>query len=228
MGGEASDAQDSVIGLGSRSGIAGSGGPGAGGAGGDGGGPMAPFGVPGGGAGLGPKSPFMGISGNAKRVVYICDASGSMMDVFWRVKNELRKAVEVLKPIQAFNVIFFSDVEITALTKKDLLMATPVNKRKAFELSESMSSAGITDPLPAIRLAFEQQPELIYVLTDGFDNVVSFDAVINEFRKLNPAKKVRVNTILIRSTANAELEKVVRTIASENGGVCKIIDRQDL
>jgi hypothetical protein len=37
-----------------------------------------------------------------------------------------------------------------------------------------------------------------------------------------------VSTILIKSTNNPELEKVVRTIANENGGICKIIDRQDL
>jgi hypothetical protein len=228
MGGAAPDAMDSVIGLGTRSGIAGTGGIGTGGSGNEGSGPMAPFGVPGGGQGLGPKSPFMGISGNARRVVYICDASGSMMSVFWRVRDELHRAVDVLRPMQGFNVIFFSDVEVTALSKKDLFMATPDNKRKAFELADKMSAAGTTDPLPAIRLAFEQKPELIYVLTDGFDQIVSFDAVVNEFRKLNADKKVKVNTILIRSANNPELERVVRTIATENGGICKIIDRQDI
>jgi hypothetical protein len=226
-GGGSPDAADTVLSIGTRVGIVGTGGTGTGGDGGAGG-PMAPFGVPGGGQGLGPKSPFMGISGNAKRVVYICDASGSMMSVFWRVKEELRKAVDVLRPIQAFNVVFFSDVDVTTLSKNTLVMATPDNKRKAFDLSDKMSAAGTTDPLPAIRVAFEQQPELIYVLTDGFDQIVSFEAVINEFRKLNPNKKVKVNTILIRSANNPELEKVVRTIASENGGVCKIIDRQDI
>jgi hypothetical protein len=228
MGGNAPDAADSVIGLGVHSGIAGTGKEGIGGAGGEGGGPMAPFGVPGGGMAMGPKSPFMGISGNARRVVYICDGSGSMMDVFWRVRAELKKAVDVLRPLQAFNVIFFSDVDVAALNKTSLVMATPDNKRKAFELSETMAAAGSTDPLPAIRMAFEQKPELSYVLTDGFENAVSYDAVIEQFRRLNPDKKVRVNTILIRSTANPELEKVVRTIASENGGICKIIDRQDI
>lgn len=228
MGGGSSDAADSVIGLGGRAGIAGTGGQGVGGAGGEGSGPMAPFGVPGGGQGLGPRSPFMGISGNARRVVYICDASGSMMSVFWRVRDELHKAVDVLRPIQAFNVIFFSDVDITALSKKSLLMANAQNKRLAFETAEKMSAAGSTDPLPAIRLAFEQKPDLIYVLTDGFDNIVSFDAVINEFRKLNPDKKVKVNTILIRSSNDPELERVVKTIARDSGGVCKIIERQDL
>jgi len=228
MAGAAPDAADSVIGLGLRSGIAGTAREGSGGAGGEGGGPVAPFGVPGGGQGLGPKSPFMGISGNARKVVYICDASGSMWGVFPRVQDELRKAVEVLKPIQAFNVIFFSDVDVIALSKDRLVMANPEHKRRAFELSQKMTSAGSTDPLPAIRLAFQQQPELIYVLTDGFEAVVSFDAVINEFRKLNADRKVRVNMILIRSTHSPELEKVVRTIASENAGVCRIIDRQDL
>lgn len=224
-GGAAPDAADSVIGLGARSGIAGGAGLGLGGESGSGG-PMAAFGPPGGGMGLGPKSPFMGISGNAHRVIYICDASGSMLDVIGRVRVELQKALEVLRPIQGFNVIFFSDVEVTALSKDVLVMATPDNKRKAIEMSSNTPASGTTDPLPAIRMAFAQKPELIYVLTDGFENVVSFDAVINEFRKLNPDKKVKVNTILIRSTGYAELERVMRTIASENGGVCKIIDRQ--
>jgi hypothetical protein len=228
MGGAAPDAADSVIGLGVHSGIAGTGKEGIGGSGGDGGGPMAPFGVPGGGMAMGPQSPFMGISGNARRVVYICDGSGSMMDVFWRVRTELKKAVDVLKPIQAFNVIFFSDVDVAALNKTSLVMATPDNKRKAFELSEGQSAAGSTDPMPAIRMAFEQKPELIYVLTDGFENADSYTAVIEQFRRLNPDKKVKVNTILIRSSSNPELEKVVRTIAAENGGICKIIDRQDI
>jgi hypothetical protein len=228
MGGSAPDAVDSVISIGMRSGVTGTGKDGIGGAGSEGGGGLAPFGPPGGGMAAGPKSPFMGISGNAKRVVYICDGSGSMMDVFWRVRTELKKAVEVLKPMQAFNVIFFSDVDVVALNKTTLVMGTPENKRKAFEVSESMSAAGSTDPLPAIRMAFAQKPELIYVLTDGFENATSYRAVIDEFQRLNPDKKVRVNTILIRSSANPELENVVRTIAAESGGVCKIIDRQDI
>jgi hypothetical protein len=221
-----SDATDSVIGLGTHSGVVGN--NTGSGSGGDAGGSLAPFGVPGGGQGLGPRSPFMGISGNATKVVYICDASGSMMSVFLRVKDELHKSVDVLRPMQGFNVIFFSDADVIALSKSELLMANPQNKRKAFELAEKMSAAGTTDPLPAIRLAFSQKPELIYVLTDGFDQVVSFDAVIQEFRKLNADKKVKVNTILIRGADDPELERVVKTIASENGGVCKIVDRQEM
>jgi hypothetical protein len=227
MGGGATDAVDSVIGLGGRSGVAGAGGTGVGGSGGDGGGPMAPSGVPGGGQGLGPKSPFMGISGNAKRVVYLCDASGSMMDVKDRVKEELQKAVTVLRPIQAFNVIFFGDGDEQTVPafREGLNVANPANKQKALTLAGQIAYAGRTDPLPAIRMAFAQKPELMYLLTDGFEAVASFDQVVEEFRKLNKDKLVRVNAIMLRGSAQPELERVLRTIASENGGILKIVER---
>ena len=227
MGGGATDAADSVIGLGPKSGLVGTGGSGVGGAGGEGGGPMAPFGAGGGGMGIAPKAPFGGISGNATKVVYICDASGTMMSIFWRVRDVLKQSIDVLIPAQAFNVIFFSDEDVVALSKTTLVMATPDMKLKALDLSNKMSAAGKTDPMPAIRLAFKQEPELIYVLTDGFDQVVSFDAVINEFRRLNASKKVKVNCILIQSSVNTELERVLQTIAQENGGVCVVKPRQE-
>src|SRR5688572_25530801 len=72
MGGGGSEGEiDSMIGIGPRAGLGSGQGTGSGrgdavGAGSGDGGGIAPFGVPGGGAGMGPKSPFMGISGNAK------------------------------------------------------------------------------------------------------------------------------------------------------------------
>src|ERR1019366_7672911 len=76
-----------------------------GGEGGEGSGQLAPFGVPGGGNGLGPKSSFLGTGGNARRIMYLCDASGSMLSVFGNLKFELKKSIDALKPIQTFNVI---------------------------------------------------------------------------------------------------------------------------
>lgn len=222
MGGGDEMEDDSVIGIGPR--VAGVG-EGRGEA--DGGAPALPFGPPGGGAGLGPQAPFLGLSGNARRVVYICDASGTMMTVFPSVRAELRKALDVLKPIQAFNVIFFKDEQTMTVSRDGLLVANADNKRGAVEFAQAMSAAGLTDPLPAIRMAFAQKPELIYLLTDGFDNVDSFDAVIEEFRRLNRDRRVRVNAILIRSAEAEQLEQVLRTIAEENGGRFRIVEKND-
>jgi hypothetical protein len=227
-GGSSDDATDSVIGLGARGGVTGTGAPGPGGAGGEGTEALAPFGVPGGGQGLGPKSPFMGISGNARKVVYICDASGSMIDKIETLKQELRKSVDVLKPIQGFNVIFFKEGAFKALSTSDqLLMANADAKRQAFEFIRSMYIGPSSDPIAAIDLAFKEKPDLIYLLTDGeFDNN---KAVFDRIGTVNKDKRVKINTILLlpsRESADdsqelKRAEKDLKKIAVENGGTFK-------
>lgn len=233
-GGGEETVSETLIGLGANlstgkgkgmgTGIGGDSGAGAG----DGSGALAPFGVPGGGGGVGPQSPFMGISGNARRVVYLCDASGSMSGVFGSLRAELKKAIRILKPIQAFNIIFFSEGEPQALNKNDLVLATPDYKKRAELFVEREAAAhGSTEPTTAIRMAFAQKPNLIYVLTDGFDAFEGpYSILVEEFRKLNADKSVKVNTILIKNREDKELEDVLRQIAQENGGRMVIVRRE--
>src|SRR5207247_11449211 len=83
MGGGADDSSDPLIGVsavgggfGKGTGVGSGTGEGRGSGTGDGRGPLAPFGTPGGG-GVGIKTKFMGAGGNARTVVFVCDASGS-------------------------------------------------------------------------------------------------------------------------------------------------------
>lgn len=234
-GGADAEATDSAIGLGlnagmgsgtgSGSGSGSSAGPGTG----DGGGALAQFGVPGGGMGLGPKSPFMGISGNARQVAYVCDASGSMLNKFPALKSELRKAIDVLRPSQSFSIVFFSDPDrkVQSLGPA-LLPATPDLKRNAYKFLDSVSTSGSTDPIPGLELAFKQKPQLIYLLTDGDfpDNA----AVLKRIKELNRDKLVKINTIVFVDVSNAEktIVDLMQQIARENGGVFKVISQQDL
>src|SRR5688572_8365204 len=137
---------DSIIAPGLRSGLGL--GKGAGSGAGESG-PQAPFGVPGGGAGQGPRANFIGMSGNAHTVAYVCDASGSMMNMMFALKVELRKAIDPLKPVQAFNVIFFADKEKpqTLSPKGELVMANADNKRRAYEFLNTVTTAGATNPI---------------------------------------------------------------------------------
>lgn len=193
---------------------------------GDPGGGIAPFGVPGGGA-AGPVAPFMGGSGNARRVVYVVDASGTMMNVFPAVKMELRKALDVLKPIQEFNIIIFRDGDILAFNNSRLEPATPANKGRAFQWIDELYPTGGTDPMPAIRMAFKMQPELMYVLSDGFDMVADFEALVREFRDLN-TNGVKINTILLESREDPVLRNVMKRIATDSGGRDITINRDNL
>jgi hypothetical protein len=199
---------------------------------GEGGGALAPFGVAGGGGGAGPKSPFMGISGNATRVAYVCDASGSMIEKMSPLKNELKKAIDVLKPIQGFSVIFFADPdEKPKALASTMLMASPDNKRRAYDFLENVTAAGATDPIPGLELALKGKPQLIYLLTDG--DFPDNDAVLKRLRELNsgphPAK---INTIAFVNgrdkQADQSFEKVLQQIAKENGGVFKRVSVQDV
>jgi len=232
-GGGAGENSDNDIAVGLQSGAFGKGtgtgsgvGTGIGSGTGDGGGPLAPFGIPGGGGGIGPKSPFMGVSGNAMKVVYLCDSSGSMMTKFDTLRQELRKAADGLKPIQSFDIIFFSEDSFVALDPKSLLLATPETKRKAYDFLDKTAPHGSSDPIPGLRAAFAVQPQLIYILTDGdFPNNAQ---VLEEVRKLNKDKKVKVNTIAFMDRGE-EYEKLLKQLADENGpGLFKFVSDSEL
>jgi hypothetical protein len=231
QGGGAGDNDDSLIAVGAASGAFGKGtgtgagnGTGVGSGTGDGGGPLAPFGIPGGGGGIGPKSPFMGVSGNAMQVVYLCDSSGSMMNKFDTLRQELRKAADGLKPIQSFDIIFFSEDKFVALDKQ-LMLAVPEAKRKAYDFLDKTAPHGSSDPIPGLTAAFAAKPQLIYILTDG--DFPNNDQVIAEIRRLNKDKKVKINTIAFMDRGEA-YEKLLKQIADENGGLFKFVSDSDL
>src|SRR5438045_2216486 len=198
-GGEAEG--QTAIGLGANSAIGSGSGVGAGlgkgfGSGeGDGTGALAPFGVPGGGGGLGPKSNFIGLGGNAKRIAYVCDASGSMLNMFDSLRVELRKSIENLRPIQSFNVVFFQDQGFKAADANTLIMGNPENKRKAYDFLDKMFVRGETDPIPALETVSKMQPELIYLLTDGDFSGPGNQAVIDFCQKRFGPTKTKINTI---------------------------------
>jgi hypothetical protein len=158
------------------------------------------------------------------RLVFLCDASGSMMNKFDALRQELRKAIDHLRPIQSFDVIFFSADRYVALDKQ-LVLAIPEAKRKAFDFLDKTAPHDSSDPIPGLRAAFATQPELIYLLTDGdFSNN---DQVLEEIRKLNKDKKVQISTIAFMDRGEA-YEKLLQQIADDNRGTFKFVSEQDL
>lgn len=233
-GGESEQTSDTIIGLGAAGTASDVRAPGQGGGAGDGTGQVAPFGVPGGGGGIGPRANFVGISGNARRVVYVCDATGTMLGLkFKLLQKQLYKAIDILKPIQGFNVIFFkggdSDAEWSNPFADELVVANPANKQKVRQFIDQFQVVGRgTNPLPALRAAFAQKPQLVYFLTDGeFDNVVGYEQVLAEVRKLNADKSVKVNTIAFISN-DEKAEQALQKMASENGGRFVKVEDRDL
>jgi hypothetical protein len=199
------------VGIGKNAGV----GPGT-----EGGPGLAPFGMAGGGGNV----DFIIPGQRANSVVFLCDSSGSMMNKFDTLRQELRKAVDGLKGGQAFDIIFFSADRYVALDAQ-LLLALPEAKRKAYDFLDKTAPHDSSDPIPGLRAAFATKPELIYMLTDGdFPNNAQ---VLEELRKLNKDKKVKINTIAFMDRGE-EYEKLLKQIADENGGTFKFVAEQDL
>jgi hypothetical protein len=178
------------------------------------------FGTPGGGC-IGPKTPVFGAGGDAHFIVFMCDATGSMINKMATLKDELGKAVTGLKPTQSFNVIFFQDIKVEAF-QTSLVPATPENKRKVGAYLEGVTATGKTDPLPGMELALKLHPQLIYLLTDAAD-FPEPDKLVALIKKYNSDRKIKINTILFvqnqsEHNANIDSESLMKQIAAENGG----------
>jgi hypothetical protein len=192
---------------------------------GDGTGPLAPYGIPGGGGGIGPKSTFIGVSGRARLIAYVCDASGSMVNKFDDLRQEIRKSVSNLKPTQAYNVIFFQEESVKSVDSSKLVMATPEARDRTFKFLDATAAHGQTKPEPALELAFKLKPQLIFLLTDG--DFPDNDAVLKKIDELNRDRKVKINTIAYIDRGET-YEKVLKKIATDNGGIFKYVSETDL
>ncbi len=233
-GGGEGDSNNSIIGgssgaFGRGSGFGSGEGDGSGSGSGTGKGRLAPFGAPGGGI-PGPRGKVFGNGGNARTIAFCCDSSGSMIDKFSSLKAELAKAIEGLRPIQQFSVIFFADEKVHSFENGALVNATPENKRKANKWLDDLTTSGTSNPIPGLELAFKGRPDLMYILTDG--DFPNNNDVLKKVEQLNGSKKTRINSIAFVSKQDDETSesfiKFLTTLAEGNGGKFKRVSQDQL
>ena len=207
------------------------------GAGGMQGGALAPFGLNEGGAEAGTRSSFFGQGGNAHHIVFVIDRSGSMLDTFDYVRQEMLMSISRLRPPQDFHVILFASdkqldkrIDAPAVLEnppKKLVPAEYEQKEKVAEFLTTVVPEGHTNPIPALRRAFAvlkqanaRPGKLIYLLTDGEfpDN----EAVLRAIREANPGSKVFINTYLYDFRAPTAVS-VMKQIADESGGLYRYV-----
>lgn len=178
----------------------------------------------------------MGSGGNAYRLALLCDASGSMLSKEQLLLKKIRETVKALKPTQGFNIIFFTGGEPQALDNRRLVPATPDGKKRAYDFIEQMRTGPQTNPIPAIEMAFAQDVELIYLLTDGDFNfdVNANEQVLAKIRSLNKDGKVKINTIALvgdedeQASQKRMFVELLKQIADENGGRFDMINVRDV
>lgn len=189
-------------------------------------------GLPGGGGGAGsfgavtgdgPTSGFFGQRGNAYRVVYVIDTSGSLGWIFEPVQKALIESIDQLRPTQSFHVIFAGSKPIELPARK-LVPAIAAYKEPARKFIRELVPELQCDPVAAMRRAFAVKPELIYFLTDG-DFGMAGNELLSRLREWNADKRVHITTIGFGvKLMNSQLagqpvgEPILRQIAQEHGG----------
>lgn len=177
-----------------------------------------------------PVSRFFGTGDTAHQVVFVIDCSGSMIPVFDEVRREVLVSISHLRQDQSFHVILFAGGNAYPNGPGKLVPPTREFKLQTADfLGEAMPLMS-SDPLPAMEAAFAALMQagtgqkLIYLLTDGVfpDN----EKAIQTIRKLNPNKRVAINTYLY-SDAEGAAADVMRRIALENRGQFKIIQPRE-
>jgi hypothetical protein len=173
---------------------------------------------------------FMGLdSVSAKRIVYVVDASGTMMMYLSSVLNELERSLRALHPKQEFAVVFFQkNKAIQVPPKGSLVFANGTNVAKAIKWmhkSGKVIASGGSNPIVAMKEAMRLKPEVIYLLSENITGAREYEVppeeLLKEIDALNPIdnrngmRRVQINCIEYLSRDNSG---VMKKIAEIHGG----------
>jgi hypothetical protein len=183
---------------------------------------------------------FAGASGsNARRIVYVIDASGSMIAYLQIVVDELARSLENLSSRQSFGVVFFqADAAIQVPPAGELLPATADEKVRALKwIDANIVPAGGTNPVVAIDKALALKPNVIFLLSQDITGYGQFEVdqqdLLTMLDQRNPReaqtgrRAVQINCIQFLD--HDPLETMAK-IAKEHGGPngYKFLTRKEL
>ncbi len=182
---------------------------------------------------------FVGLStSNATRIVYVIDASGSMIRTLPIVLDELRRSLERLDPVQSFAIVFFQgERAVRVRGARRLAPARPdeIDAHLAW-IDEHVVPEGRSNPLAAMRAAIELEPDVVFLLSENITGSGEFeidaDELLARLDVMNPAdadgrRPVTINCIQF---LDPDPRRTLERIAAEHGGPggYKFLDRAEL
>lgn len=195
-------------------------------------GKIAPFGTTTGtSSGIGAR--FYGAGGNATKIIYVIDASGSLIDTLPFVVKELKRSISELSDKQQFTVIFFQSGSAIEVPPRGWKNATSDTKKKVADWitleTGNIIPRGSTNPVQALNLALKYRPELIFILSDNITGHGRYEVDRDELMKMlndsNKDRKIKINTIqfLYPDPLNT-----LQDVAKQHGGIFKFVTEADL
>lgn len=186
------------------------------------------------------RAEFVGLSSsNARRIVYVIDASGSMIRSLPIVVQELARSLDGLTPQQQFSVIFFQRDKALITPPATRLSAGNENeKRKVIEwIDKNIIPAGTSNPIRAIEKALSFEPDVIFLLSENITGGGQWEIdqrdLLALLDRLNPVdhrtgrRKTTINCIQFLDPDPLDtLKKIAEIHGGPNG--YKFLDRKEL
>ncbi|HZK81458.1 MAG TPA: hypothetical protein VFC46_10335 [Humisphaera sp.] len=173
-----------------------------------------------------PRSSVFDAGENARQIVFLCNATGRMLQNMATLKDQVNKAVADLNPEQSFNIIFYQ--EDAQVFQEAMVPATPAHKRQAGAYLEKVTCLGDTDPIPSMIVALKLRPDLIYFVTDA-DDFPDPDGLLKIIATYDKDNRTKINPILFvqdktEHARNADGESFMKSIAKKTGGRFKWVE----
>ena len=186
------------------------------------------------------RAQFLGSGGNARRIAFVIDASGSLIDTLPFVIRELKRSINQLSPRQQFTVIFYQGDDVIEVKPNgiDNKRATAMIKQRVIDqLAEDqylVSPKGSSNPVRALRKAFSYRPQLVFLLSDAITGQGQYEMdqprLLKEIESVNRAG-TKINTIQFLypdPLLEAGLRGTMELIAEQSGGVYKYVSKAEL
>ncbi len=184
---------------------------------------------------------FSGLSSsNAKRIVYVIDASGSMIRSLQIVVQELARSIDALSAQQQVGIVFFQGEDALVVPpESQLVPATGAEKLRMLQwIDQKVYPRGSSNPLAAIRYALDRKPDVIFILSENITGAGQYEIdqrdLLAMLDELNPVideqtgrRQTQINCIQFLETDPLD---TLRQVAEIHGGPrgYKFLDRKEL
>ncbi|MEM9415233.1 MAG: hypothetical protein AAGA29_07140 [Planctomycetota bacterium] len=195
-----------------------------------------------------PDSPILGPTG--RQTVFVIDASGSLIDTFPLVVNELKRLLGQMAKAErdrqadparrdeqpfSYSNVFFQDGEVLVEDRRGLRAAEPEVVDRSYAWLDTISPGGATSPLPALELAMSYAPDTVVVLSDNITghgiHELRADALIDRVLDARDGRPITINTVQflypdpqVGYGGKGTLER----LAEETGGGYRFVTEREL
>lgn len=183
------------------------------------------------------KTNFFGAGGNARKIAFLVDATGSLTDSFPFITGELIRTINGLNDRQQYVIIFFNGNGVAEVPPNGWKVGNADNKTRTVEwLNETANIrvGGKANPVRALERALQLRPDLVYLLSDNITGqgrfLIEQEELLREIKRLN-ASSTRINTIqFIYEDPVKQFggESTMELIARQTGGVYRFVKESEL